>query len=109
MLNFLLKRVIVVEYERHVSIYDTFEKVTNNDSLLPYVNKNMTIKNGVKSINTDLHIGAEYYYPVTIYAANRFNFQHLSDSASCAYQQFKSLLTRSSCDWDRFSAYSFNK
>jgi hypothetical protein len=109
MLNFLFKKVIVVEYEDRISIYDTFEKVTNNDALLPYVNKNLTLKNGLISINADLHTGAEYYYPVTIYAAHRFNFLHLSDAASCAYHQFKSILTRSSCDWDGFSAYSFKK
>lgn len=109
MLNFLFKQVIVVEYDDHISIYDTFEKVKRNDALLPYVNKNMTLQSGKTSINADLHTGAEFYYPVTLYAAHRFNFLHLSDAASCAYHQFKSLLTRSSCDWDRYSAYSFKK
>lgn len=109
MLNLLFQRVIVVEYDDRVSVYDSFEKVQKNDALLPYVNKNMTLKDGVKSLNTELHCGAEYFEPVIVYSVNRFNRLHLSDAASCAYHQFKSFLTRSSCDWDSYSAYSFKK
>jgi hypothetical protein len=109
MLNFLFKKVIVVEYDDRISIYDTFKKVKRNDALLEYVNSNLTLKSGSKSMPAELHTGAEFYYPVTLYAAHRFNFLHLSDAASCAYHQFKSVLIRSSCDWDGFSAYSFKK
>lgn len=109
MLSFLFKKVIVVEYDDRISIYDTFEKVKRNDALLAYVNSNLTLKNGSDSMSADLHTGAEFYFPVTLYSAHRFNFLHLSDAACCAYHQFKSVLTRSSCDWDGFLAYSFKK
>lgn len=109
MFNFLFKKVILVEYDDRISVYDSFEKVKRNDALLPHVNKNMTLKNGQKSFQAELHCGAEYVEPVTIYAVSHFNRLHLSDAASCAYHQFKSILTRSSCDWDGFSAYSFKK
>lgn len=109
MWNFLFKKVIVVEYDYRISVYDSFEKVKKNDALLPYINKNMMLKNGQKSFNAELHCGAEYVEPVVIYSVNFFNRLHLSDAASCAYHQFKSILTRSSCDWDNYSAYSFKK
>lgn len=109
MFNLLFKKVIVLEQESHVSIYDDFLKVTRNTSLMSYVNKNMTLKTGMATANVEIHNEHGQLERVTIYAVNRFKFRHLSDAASCAYHQFKSYLSRSSCDWDRYSAYSFRK
>jgi hypothetical protein len=109
MFNLLFKKVIVLEQESYISIYDDFSKVTRNTALMSHVNKNMTLKNGLASDFVDITTEHGQLERVIIYAVNRFKFRHLSDASSCAYHQFKSYLTRSSCDWDRYSAYSFRK
>lgn len=109
MFNLLFKKVIVLEHESHVSIYDDFSKVTRNTALMRHVNSNMTLKTGMSTGGVEIPNEHGQMEKATVYAVNRFKFRHLSDAASCAYHQFKSYLTRSSCDWDRYSAYSFRK
>ncbi len=105
----IFSKVIIVEYENSISIYDNFEKVKNDFALLEHVNNNMTLKDNVKYKSATLCSDGNNDYLVNIYSVNRFDYKFLDDKVKLAYQQFKESFTKSSFDIDAFKAFSFKK
>jgi len=103
------KRYVLVEYKETLSLYDSFEKVKNDNSLMNYVSQNMKLKSGTLSNKVVLCSDGQPYCPVTLYSITKDDIDKLPEEIKSAVSYFFSVsfFDRKHLNKDIFKAYSF--
>ncbi len=109
MFSIFNKRYVLVEYKDTLSLYDSFEKVKNDHSLVNYVNKNMKLKSGTLSNKVILCSDGQTDYPVNIYSITKDDIEKLPEEIKSAVSYFFAVgfFDRKHLNKDSFKAYSF--